>query len=289
MDTKFLMKQDKPPSSSWLSKLLNLFRSTPEDRQSLVEILRDAESRALINADGLSMLEGVLQVSEMQARDIMAPRPKIVAVELDDSIDDILKTVISSSHSRFPVLGENRDDIVGILLAKDLLQLYFNAVSENKIQRIKIKDSLRPAVVIPESKRLDVLLKDFRSKRNHMALVVDEYGSISGMVTIEDVLEQIVGEIEDETDIDNDEDHINQIDSNEFNVKALTDIEDFNEFFKTSFDDDEVDTVGGLVTQAFGHLPAPGESVEIDNFIFTVVNADKRTIRQLKVIRKIEY
>ncbi len=282
------MKDDKPPSSSWLSKITGLFASKPDDRESLVEILRDAESDALINADGLSMLEGVLQVSQMQVRDIMIPRAKIVEIELDDEIEQILKIVTSTSHSRFPVVGDNRDDIVGILLAKDLLHLYANAVANDKVDKIKIKDSLRPAVVIPESKRLDVLLKDFRSKRNHMALVVDEYGSISGLVTIEDVLEQIVGEIEDETDIDTEEDQINQIDDNEFNVKALTDIEDFNDYFGSQFDDEEVDTIGGLVTQAFGHLPAPGESVIIDNFEFTILNADNRRIRQLKVMRNIE-
>jgi len=282
------MNDDKPPSSSWFSKLTGLFSSTPDDRASLLEILRDAETNSLINADGLSMLEGVLQVSQMQVRDIMVPRPKIVEVELDDDIEDILTMVTSASHSRFPVVGDNRDDIVGILLAKDLLQLYADAVANNKVDKIKIKQTLRPAVVVPESKKLDVLLKDFRSKRNHMALVVDEYGSISGLVTIEDVLEQIVGEIEDETDIDSDEDQINQIDNNEFNVKALTDIEDFNQYFGCSFDDDEVDTIGGIVTQAFGHLPAPGETVNIKNFEFTIINADNRRIHQLKVIRKIE-
>ncbi len=282
------MKKDKPPSSSWLSKLTGLFASSPEDRESLVEILRDAETKALINADGLSMLEGVLQVSQMQVRDIMIPRPKIIEVELEDNIEKILNIVTSSSHSRFPVFGDNRDDVIGILLAKDLLHLYANAVTSDKVDKIKIKDSLRPAVMIPESKRLDVLLKDFRSKRNHMALVVDEYGSVSGLVTIEDVLEQIVGEIEDETDIDNDEDQINQIAKDEYNVKAFTDIEDFNEYFNSQFNDDEVDTIGGIVTQAFGHLPAPGEMVEIDNFEFTVINADKRRIRQLKVMRKVE-
>jgi magnesium and cobalt transporter len=282
------MKDDKPPSSSWLSKITGLFTSTPDDRESLVEILRDAESNSLINADGLSMLEGVLQVSQMQVRDIMIPRSKIVEVGLDDDIEEILKIVTTASHSRFPVFDDNRDDIIGILLAKDLLQLYVDAVSHDRIDKIKIKDSLRPAVVIPESKRLDVLLKDFRSKRNHMALVVDEYGSISGLVTIEDVLEQIVGEIEDETDINTDDDQINQIDSNEYNVKALTQIEDFNEYFDSDFDDEEVDTIGGLVTQAFGHLPAPGESIIIEDFEFTILNADNRRIRQLKVIRNIE-
>ena len=282
------MKDDKPPSSSWISKLTGLFTSTPDDRESLVEILRDAESKSLINADGLSMLEGVLQVSQMKVRDIMIPRPKIVEVELDDDIEEILKIVTSASHSRFPVFDDNRDDIIGILLAKDLLQLYTEAVSQDKVDKIKIKESLRPAVVIPESKKLDVLLKDFRSKRNHMALVVDEYGSISGLVTIEDVLEQIVGEIEDETDVDTEEDQINQIDSNEFNVKALTDVEDFNEYFDSDFDDEEVDTIGGIVTQAFGHLPAPGESVTIKNFDFTILHADNRRIRQIKVMRNIE-
>ncbi len=284
------MSDDPPPSISLLARLrhrlTNLFKTTPSDRESLIALLRDAESRALINPDALSMLEGVLQVSAMQARDIMIPRPKMVVVDLDDPIEAILHRVIASSHSRFPVTGESRDDIVGVLLAKDLLNLYVKAVDENAVNRISIRDSLRPAVIIPESKRLDVLLKEFRSKRNHMAMIVDEYGSISGLVTIEDVLEQIVGEIEDETDIDTDEDNINQIDINEYNIKALTDIEDFNEYFGTHFTDDEVDTVGGLVTQAFGHLPKPGETVEIKPFHFTVLNADNRRIKQLKALKK---
>ncbi len=283
------MSDDQPPSRSFLARLrhkfVEIFQSTPRDRESLIAMLREAEARTLLNPDALSMLEGVLQVSEMQARDIMIPRPKMVVLDLDDSIEDILNIVITSSHSRFPVIGESRDDIVGVLLAKDLLNLYVKAVGRDSVARINIRDSLRPAVIIPESKRLDVLLKDFRSKRNHMAMIVDEYGSISGLVTIEDVLEQIVGEIEDETDIDTDEDNINQIDINEYNIKALTDIEDFNEYFGTQFADDEVDTVGGLVTQAFGHLPKPGESVEIKPFEFTVLNADNRRIRQLKAIK----
>lgn len=283
------MSDDQPPSRSFLGRLkhkfVEIFQSIPRDRESLIAILREAETRSLLNPDALSMLEGVLQVSEMQARDIMIPRPKMVVVDLDDSIEEILNIVITSSHSRFPVIGESRDDIVGVLLAKDLLNLYVKAVDADKVARINIRDSLRPAVIIPESKRLDVLLKEFRSKRNHMAMIVDEYGSISGLVTIEDVLEQIVGEIEDETDIDTDEDNINQIDINEYNIKALTDIEDFNEYFGTQYADDEVDTVGGLVTQAFGHLPKPGESIEIKPFEFTVINADNRRIRQLKAIK----
>ncbi len=287
------MNQDKdhPPPSSWLEKFSGLFESDPKDRPALINVLRDAETRALINSDALSMLEGVMQVSEMQVRDIMVPRPKMVVVERDDPIDEILNTMVTSSHSRFPVLGGNRDDVVGILLAKDLLHLYCKAQTQKQTKNgsldesFNIRDSLRPAVIVPESKRLDVLLKEFRLKRNHMALVVDEYGVISGLVTIEDVLEQIVGEIEDETDVDDGEDNINQIDSNEFNIKALTDIEDFNAFFGTDFDDEEVDTVGGLVMQAFGHLPARGESIEMKLLRFTVLHADKRRIRQLKVER----
>jgi len=282
------MSTDQPPPSRFfrIPRLFShFFKAIPRDRESLISLLRHAQSHAIINPDALSMLEGVMQVSEMQARDIMIPRPKMVVVERDDSVETILNNVISSSHSRFPVIGDSRDDVVGILLAKDLLNLYVKAVSDDSVARISIRDSLRPAVIIPESKRLDVLLKEFRSKRNHMAMIVDEYGSISGLVTIEDVLEQIVGEIEDETDVDNEEDNINQIDKNEFNIKALTDIEDFNEYFATDFKDDEVDTVGGLVTQAFGHLPQPGESVEIKPFLFTVLHADNRRIRQLKVIK----
>jgi len=286
------MSDDQPPSVNLFMRpflaLKKMFTSAPEDTRSLIKLLRNFESKHLIKADALSMMEGVLQVSAIQARDIMLPRPKMVVVELEDSIETILEKVTRSSHSRFPVTGDSRDDIIGILLAKDLLSLYVKAVKEERVDKINIRESLRPAVIIPESKRLNVLLKEFRSKRNHMALIVDEYGSISGLVTIEDVLEQIVGEIEDETDIDMDEDNINQIDENEFNVKAMTDIEDFNEFFNTDFNDDEVDTVGGLVTQSFGHLPQQGDSVVLEQFKFTVLNADKRRIKQLKVKKTLE-
>lgn len=279
------MSDDQPPSTGIFSGIKNFFHSKPEDKQSLIHLLRRLESDALIKPDALSMMEGVLQVSEIQARDIMIPRPKMVVVELEDSIETILDKVTSSSHSRFPVTGDSRDDIIGILLAKDLLNLYANAVKESTVEKINIRESLRPAVIIPESKRLNVLLKEFKSKRNHMALIVDEYGSISGLITIEDVLEQIVGEIEDETDVDDDEDNINQINHNEFNVKAITDIEDFNEYFSTRFKDDEVDTIGGLITQALGHLPEQGETLELENLKFTVLNADKRRIKQLRIIR----
>jgi len=275
--------KNEPPSSGWLDRISSLFESDPKDRQALINILRDAESRGLINADALGMLEGVLQVSEMHVRDVMVPRPKMVVVERDDPMDVILKTAVTSNHSRLPVLGENRDDIVGILLAKDLLQLYYNTRLESDSKPYNIRDFLRPAVIIPESKRLDVLLKEFRLKRNHMALVVDEYGIISGLVTIEDVLEQIVGEIEDETDVDDGEDNIYQQDSNIYNVKALTDIEDFNHYFGIRLEHPDIDTVGGLVMQAFGHLPARGESVSIDKFNFTILHADKRRVRQLRV------
>jgi len=275
--------KNEPPSSGWLDRITSLFESDPKDRQALINILRDAESRSLINADALGMIEGVLQVSEMHVRDVMVPRPKMVVVERDEPMDVILKTAVTSNHSRLPVLGENRDDIVGILLAKDLLQLYYNTRLESDSKPYNIRDFLRPAVIIPESKRLDVLLKEFRLKRNHMALVVDEYGIISGLVTIEDVLEQIVGEIEDETDVDDGEDNIYQQDSNIYNVKALTDIEDFNHYFGIRLEHPDIDTVGGLVMQAFGHLPARGESVSIDKFNFTILHADKRRVRQLRV------
>ncbi len=275
--------KNDPPSSNWLERLTNLFDADPKDRKSLINILRDAETRSLINSDALGMLEGVLQVSEMQVRDVMVPRPKMVVVERDESIKTILKIVVTSTHSRLPVLGENRDDIVGILLAKDLLQLFYQSQLNDEAEPFSIRESLRPAVIVPESKRLDVLLKEFRQKRNHMALVVDEYGTVSGLVTIEDVLEQIVGEIEDETDIDDGEDNINQIEKNEYNIKAFTDIEDFDAFFGSQFQHQDIETIGGLVMQAFGHLPSRGESVDIEAFRFTVLHADKRRIRQLKV------
>jgi magnesium and cobalt transporter len=249
----------------------------PEDREELLELLHGAFEHKLLDADALSMIEGVLQVSEMTVRDIMIPRAQMDVVSIDDDPEDFLPLVLETKHSRFPVVGENKDDVVGILLAKELLNFYRTPDSFN------LREMLRPAVFVPESKRLNVLLRDFRANRNHIAIVVDEYGGVSGLVTIEDVLEQIVGDIEDEYDFDEDEDNIIAEASGRYRVKAQTEIADFNAHFGADFADDEFDTVGGLVLQAFGRLPKRGETATIGDFLFRVVRADSRRLYTLQV------
>ncbi|MDH5547668.1 MAG: CBS domain-containing protein [Gammaproteobacteria bacterium] len=266
-------------SRTWLERLSQAFTNgEPRDRDELTDVIRDAEQKNIIDTDALSMIEGVMQVSDMQVRDVMIPRSQMVVVERDVAPEDFLPTVLESAHSRFPVIGENRDEIVGILLAKDLLA-YF---ADQQRGRFDIRDVMRPAVFIPESKRLNVLLKDFRSTRNHMAIVVDEFGGVSGLVTIEDVLEQIVGEIEDEYDFDEDT-YIMPHKNNNYSVKALTPIEDFNEYFECSLSDEEFDTIGGLVLNSFGHLPKRGEKTTIGEFEFTVLRADNRRVHLLQL------
>jgi len=259
----------------WLS---DMFSEAPDDVAALLEVLQDATERQLIDVDALNIIVGALHVADMHARDIMIPRSALVVVHEDQQPAELLPLVIDSKHSRFPVVGDDVDDIKGILHAKDLLSL----VLEGDGQRFDIKDFIRPAAVIPESKRLNVLLEEFRANRNHMALVVDEYGQISGAVTIEDVLEQIVGEIEDEHDVDDDS-FVKQLEPDSFHVKANTTIEDFNEYFSLSLSDDEFDTIGGIVLQAFGHLPELGESIEVAGLKFEVLNADSRRLRLLRV------
>ena len=263
-----------------------MFQSEPQDRQELVDVLRGAKDDELIKPDSLSMMEGVLQVAEMQVRDIMIPRSQMSVIHEDTKINEILPLIAETKHSRYPVFGENRDDIEGIMLAKELL-VYASEnnlnFAESEQQEFDIKDVLRPAVVVPESKKLDVLLKEFRMNRNHMAIVVDEYGGVSGLVTIEDVLEQIVGEIEDEFDIDEDEGNIKAHDNGEYIVKAQTEIEDFNEELGAEFSDDEFDTIGGLVVNQFGHMPQRDEAIEMGGFNFTVLHADQRRVHLLKV------
>ena len=276
------MNEERPTSSptqrSWLEKLGQVLSGEPKDRVELIELLRDAQQRRLLGLDALDMIEGVLQVSEMQVRDIMVPRPQMEIVDLDAALDDILPVIAESGHSRFPVIGENRDEVVGLLLAKDLLPYFINSHGES----FNMREVLRPAVFVPESKRLNVLLKDFRANRNHMAIVVDEFGGAAGLVTIEDVVEQIVGEIADEHDIDEDI-HIKQQADNQFTVKALTPIEDFNAYFGAEFSDEEFDTIGGLVMQGFGRMPARGEQICIGRFRFTILSADSRRIHLLEV------
>ena len=269
---------DKESSKPTLLERLSAFLTRePEDREELLELLHGAFEHKLLDADALSMIEGVLSVSEMTVRDIMIPRSQMDVVSEDDDPAEFMPLLLETKHSRFPVIGENKDDVVGILLAKELLNYYANP------ENFDLKDTFRPAVFVPESKRLNVLLRDFRANRNHMAIVVDEYGGVSGLVTIEDVLEQIVGDIEDEYDFDESEDDIIAEANGRYRVKAQTEIADFNANFGTDFADDEFDTVGGLVLQAFGRLPKRGEVATLGNFRFRVVRADSRRLHTLHV------
>ena len=269
--------ESKGTKPTLLERLSAFLTREPEDREELLELLHGAFEHKLLDADALSMIEGVLQVSEMTVRDIMIPRAQMDVVSIDDDPTEFLPLVLETKHSRFPVIGENKDDVVGILLAKELLLYYRNPAS------FDLKETLRPAVFVPESKRLNVLLRDFRANRNHIAIVVDEYGGVSGLVTIEDVLEQIVGDIEDEYDFDESEDNVIAEANGRFRVKAQTEIADFNSHFGTDFADDEFDTVGGLVLQAFGRLPKRGETTTIGGFRFRVVRADSRRLYTLQV------
>ena len=263
---------------NWLNRLSHALLAEPKDREQLVSLLRDAQRRDLFDADALAMIEGVLQVSEMQVRDIMIPRSQMAVLNRSATPEEMVPTIVESGHSRFPVIGESRDEVVGILLAKDLLR--YRGAGEDGV--FSIREILRPAVFIPESKRLNVLLKEFRASRNHMAIVVDEYGGVAGMVTIEDVLEQIVGEIEDEHDIEEDS-FIRRHSGTHFTVKALTPVEDFNEYFKTEFSDEDFDTIGGLVVHDLGHLPKRGETLAIGNLLFKILRADNRRIHMLQL------
>jgi len=272
------MSDDRSIPREWLRKLLRPFNSGPENREQLTQLLRDAKKHALLDSEALSMMEGVLQVSEMRVRDIMIPRAHMAVIDRDDPLEAFMPLVIESAHSRFPVIGDDRGEVVGMLLAKDLLAYS----SEKARRRFDIRELLRGAVFVPESKRLNVLLNEFRANRNHMAIVVDEYGEAVGLVTIEDVLEQIVGEIEDEYDLDEGTEILKRGEQ-EYTVKALTTIEDFNEHFGSDFSDREFDTLSGLVTSALGHLPKRGESVDIGRFRFKVLRAESRRIHLLSV------
>ncbi|MDH3641265.1 MAG: CBS domain-containing protein [Gammaproteobacteria bacterium] len=269
------------PRRSFLEWLSDLFNDEPTDRSELMDSLRDAADRQLMDGEALNIIFGALQVSDMRARDIMIPRTQLVYLEDEKSPEELLATIIESQHSRYPVVGDDLDDVKGILHAKDLLPLALKK-SDKVRSDFDIKDCIRPATVVPESKRLNVLLQEFRATRNHMAVVVDEYGHVSGVVTIEDVLEQIVGEIEDEHDVDDDS-FVKKLDDTTFNVKATTTIEDFNEYFDLELADEEFDTIGGIVLKAFGHLPERGETVNIGDLSFQVLNADSRKVRLLQV------
>jgi len=272
------MESDSSPKPSLLERISHWLMREPEDREQLIELLHGAYENSLMDADALSMIEGVLQVSEMRVGEIMIPRAQMDVVDINDPPEAFIPFVIETAHSRFPVIDRDRDSVIGILLAKDLLRHYAEEDAD-------IRGMLRPAVFIPESKRLNVLLKEFRSNRNHIAIVVDEYGGVAGLVTIEDVLEQIVGEIEDEYDFDETEDNIIREHDGAFRVKAATEIDDFNQMLGAHFSDDEFDTVGGLVVSRFGHLPKRGESVGFDGFEFTVLRADSRRLHTLRVSR----
>ena len=279
------MSDDNPHSTNgssdkgWLAKFLNGFKGEPQNKEELSDMISDAQERELIDPQTKEMIEGVMGVSEMRVRDIMIPRAQMITIDIEQTTEEFLPLVLESAHSRFPVISEDKDHIEGILLAKDLLTYAFNDE-----KNFVLKDTIREAIIVPESKRVDVLLKEFRQQRYHMAIVVDEYGGVSGLVTIEDILELIVGEIEDEYDDEVDEnDNIRPLNKSTYSVKALTPVDDFNKFFETSFNEEESDTIGGVVLRAFGNMPETGEKVEVDNIHFEVTNSDKRRLVQLKV------
>lgn len=274
------MSEDRSSNGqrSWLEKITQAFVHEPKNRQELLELLREAHSNKLLDSEALSIVEGAIQVADLQVRDIMVPRSQMITIKAVQTPKDFLPSVIDAAHSRYPVMGENHDEVLGVLLAKDLLPLILQGSTEG----FNIKDLLRPATFVPESKRLNVLLREFRANHNHMAIVIDEYGGVAGLVTIEDVLEQIVGDIEDEHDVEEDS-YIKPLPSGDFLVKALTPIENFNEFFDSEFSDDEFDTVGGLVMSAFGHLPKRNETTVIGAYRFRILNADSRRIHLLRI------
>jgi magnesium and cobalt transporter len=272
------MNDDSSPRPNFLERITAWLSREPDNREELLELLHAAYENNLLDADALSMIEGVMQVSEMQVREIMVPRAQMDVVDINETPEKLLPFIIEAAHSRFPAIDGDRDDVVGILLAKDLLRLCAD-------EEVNLRDMLRPAVFIPESKRLNVLLREFRASRNHIAIVVDEYGGVAGLVTIEDVLEQIVGDIEDEYDYDEAEDNIVAEERGTWRVKAQTEVDDFNQALGARFSDDEFDTVGGLVIHSFGRLPKRGEAVEIAGFRFHVLRADSRRLHTLKVER----
>ena len=265
-------------TQGWLERIVSIFTSEPKNQKQLVDLLKNLQADELIGADELFMIEGVLQVSDMQVRDIMIPRGQMIVLDHSSSLTDIIEIITESGHSRFPVIDDDKDDVVGILLAKDLLQL-----SIDSTEPFEYNDYIRPASFVPESKRLNVLLKDFKQNRSHIAIVVDEYGGVSGLVTIEDVLEQIVGKIDDEHD-DDDEVDIQHHGQNRYTVRALTPLQDFNDYFDTNFTNDEIETIGGYLLGHIGHLPERGESLALENMTFKVLSADSRHVHLYQVI-----
>lgn len=285
------MSDDYPSSNttekhekSWLDKLLHAFSTEPKSRSELLEIIKDAANNQLLDQEALSIIEGALDVSSLHAREIMIPRSQIIAIRIDDTPQEFLPLVIESGHSRFPVIGDGIDDIKGILLAKDLLPLALNGTENFNLETI-----LRPANVVPESKRVNILLREFRENRYHMALVMDEYGGISGLLTIEDILEEIVGNIEDETDEAEETDNfIKQVSDNDYIIKALTPIEEFNKYFSALLSEENFDTIGGLLTQEFGHIPKRNEVAILDAYQFRVLYADNRQIHLLRLTKLLD-
>jgi len=265
-------------TKGWLDRIYNVFTGEPQNQKQLLDLLKNLQEHQLLGADELAMIEGVLQVDDMQVRDIMIPHGQMIVLEHEDSLPEIIEKITASGHSRFPVIDDDKDDVVGILLAKDLLHL-----SLDQSQHFEINEYIRPASFIPESKRLNVLLKDFRLNRNHMAMIVDEYGGVSGLITIEDVLEQIVGKIDDEHDEDEEVD-IQPHGANRYSVRALTPLPEFNEYFDSSFEIEDIETIGGFLLRQFGHLPQRGEAIEVENLTFKVLNADSRQVHLYQVI-----
>jgi magnesium and cobalt transporter len=279
------MSDDNPHSTNgsvtkgWIEKIKDTFSPEPTNHEELVDVINEAELNDVINPQTREMIEGVIGVNKMKVRDIMIPRAQMITIDVNATAAQLIPQVIESAHSRFPVISEDKDHIEGILLAKDLLAYVFNQEAE-----LVLKDILRDAVIVPESKRVDVLLKDFRQQRYHMAIVVDEYGGVSGLVTIEDILELIVGQIEDEHDADDQEtDDIRPLNKLTYSVKALTQVSEFNTFFATKFSEDEADTIAGIVLKGFGHMPETGDKITLNDIEFKVTNSDKRRIQQLKV------
>lgn len=276
------MNDDRQQSNStdktWLEKIAQAFSTDPRNREDLLNILAIACDNDVIDSETHEIIQGAIEVAGMQVRDVMIPRPQMVTVRIDEDPMSLVERIVDAGHSRYPVIGETSDDVKGILLAKDLLLQILRPDPEN----LDLGEMLRPAIFIPESKRLNVLLREFRENRNHMAVVIDEYGGVAGLVTIEDVLEEIVGEIADEYDKHTDA-FIRQISTNDYLIRALTPIEEFNEYFSTNLNEDEFDTIGGIVMQKFGHLPRRNEVAEIDGFRFKVLNADSRQIHLLRL------
>ena len=274
------MNDDRKPEveeRSWLDRLTHFISGEPQTKSDLEDVLSLAEEHEIIDEDARKIMEGALLVTNMQVRDIMIPRAQMIVIDSDESVQEALPKIIDAGHSRFPVIGEGMDDVIGILLAKDLLPLV-----ESDSAPPALRQLMRPVIAVPESKRLNVLLREFRQNRNHMAIVIDEYGGIAGLITIEDVLEEIVGEIEDETDVA-EKKPIRPMSDGTFFVEALTAIDDFNAFFDTEFSDDEFDTIGGVVVNAFGQLPSRNQSIQLNDFEFSVIRADERRLSSLRV------